>query len=258
MSGDLITGVDFTKSQDEADRAARGVVAIAEKARAHRITDDVSRAMAADIRGALKKAGKELDAARIALVKPLNDHVSMINGRFKPWPEALESAVRVLDGEIARDHREREAAAAAERRRIEAERQAEFTRQEHERAVRAREAMEKAAAEAKAAGMAPEDQAEVGRLFAADEIAKPLPPVLHAAPPPAPAKTTAGVTGATATVRQVWDFEVTDIAALARWLPQAIEVKRAVVLGHLRGLESSGLPADIPGIRAFKKEQVAG
>lgn len=238
------------------------VASLVDAARTHRIIDDQTRGMAADIRSALRQAEKRVEEARTALVKPLNDHVRSINAKFKPLSDCLASAVQTLDGEIVRDRREREAAAERERQRLEQERLAAEKKAREEQEQRAREAEEKARKDAAAAGMTAKDQEEVGRLFAADVKAEPLPPVIQAAPPPMPARTIAGASGV-ASVKKLWDFELKDVGALAAAYPATVEVKRAGVLAILRELEQRGaseaeIEKVVPGIRAFKRDSVSG
>ncbi|HKQ97122.1 MAG TPA: hypothetical protein VJV75_04535 [Candidatus Polarisedimenticolia bacterium] len=221
------------------DTHQSAVATLVSGAKAHRITDDFTRGAAADIRNALKQAEKRVDDARTSLVKPLNDHVKSINARFKPMTDQLAEAVRAIDAEIVRDRRVREAAAEAERRRLEEERRKLEREQEEARAEDARKAREKAQQEAAAAGMSQEDAKELGGLMAEEVLQQPVAPILQVAPPPPPARTIASTSGATASVRKLWDFEVTDIAELAQAIPDAIDVRRAVVLERTRA--ASGL-----------------
>jgi len=238
------------------------VVSIVSEAKAHRITDDVSRSVAADLRGALKQAAARVDEARTAIVKPLNDHVRFLNAKFKPLSDALAGAVSVLDAEIIRDRQEREAAAAKEKQRLEDEAAAARKKQEEEAAARARDAAAQAEADAAKAGMTAEDGKELAQLVAQDELAKPREPILQVAPPPQPQKTIAGESGAVATVKKLWDFEVVELVKVARSFPDAIELKRKPILDFLRDVESQGKDvgqiAALVGLRAFKRDLVSG
>lgn len=237
------------------------VASLVDQATTHRIIDDFTRGQAADLRGALKQAETRVEEARTALVKPLNDHVRAINARFKPLTDALSGAVRSIDGEILRDRREREAAAQRERLRLEEERRAIEKKAREEQEQRARDAATEAERDAAAAGMKPEDQRELAALYHQDEAAKPLPAVVQQAPPPPPARAIAGASGV-ALVKKVWDFEVFDIAALATMMPDALEVRRKVILDHMRGVEAQGGDvignARLAGVRAFKRDLVSG
>lgn len=239
------------------------VASLVDSARTHRIVDDVSRAMAADIRGALKQAERRIDDTRTALVKPLNDHVSAINARFKPMSRALFDAIATIDREIIRDRRDREAAAERERRRLAAEAEAKRQEAEEDRRRLAEAEAATTAAAARAAGMNDADARELGNLYRADKEAEPLPPIIQAAPPPPPARVIVSSAGSTAGVSKLWDFELLDVCALAAAYPEAVEVRRAKVLDLARAFEREGVPEKdieraIPGVRAFKRDSVSG
>jgi hypothetical protein len=245
------------------DSHQSAVASLVDNARTHRIVDDFTRGQAADLRNALKQAMTRVDEARTLIVKPLNDHVKSINARFKPMADALENAVRALDGEIIRDRRVREAAAEAERQRLERERLELERKQEEARAEEARKADERAKWEAIEAGMKKQDAEELGRLMAQDVLAQPVAPILQVAPPLPPARTIASMSGSVASVKKLWDFELKDVGALAGAYPATVEVKRGAVLDLLRGLEKDGateaaLENAVPGIRAFKRDSVSG
>lgn len=254
MSTEIARPIDIP----EYDKTQGEVVALAARARAHRISDDISRAAAADIRAMLKKTAAVLEEARTSLVKPLNDHVRMINGKFKPLTDALDASVRVLDIEITRDRREREAAAEAARR--EQERLLEEERRKAEEEQRARAAAIATSTEKVAldVGMTASEAQELGQLTAQDELDKPVIVAVPPAPAPPPPKTIVGTTGATVTTRSILDFEVTDLAALAAALPDAIEVQRGKVLEYGRCQERGGQAPTLPGVRFFKRDSVAG
>ena len=147
--------------------------------------DDVS-----DVLGWLASNKKRLEAQRVLLVKPLNDHVKFINGMFREWVEPLESADKVVRGKVI-DYQREQNRIAAEARAAEDER------------IRTEQARIAEAAEAHAA---------------AEPDAPPLPP----APPPvaapvpmAPRRTTRSRLGTT-TVKKVWQYEITDPEAVPR------------------------------------------
>jgi hypothetical protein len=245
------------------DSHQTAVATLVDSAKTHRIVDDLTRGMAADLRNALKTAEKRVEDARTALVKPLNDHVKSINARFRPMTDQLADAVRAIDAEIIRDRRAREAAAEAERQRLERERAEQERKQEEARREEARQAAEKAQQEAAAAGMTKEDARELGGLMAQDVLQQPVAPILQVAPPPPPSRTIASMSGSVASVKKLWDFELKDVGALATAYPATVEVKRGSVLDLLRALEKDGateaaLENAIPGIRAFKRDSVSG
>jgi hypothetical protein len=244
--------------------AARNQVgAIVEQAKAHRITDDVTRGAAADLRAALKKADKVLEEARTALVGPLNDHVRFINAKFKPLADQVAQAVLAIDKEIVRDRQAREAAALAERRRLEAEAEAKRRAAEEEQQRHAREVEERTQKAAAEAGLSAEDGRQLGTLFAQDVLAQLPAPVIQVAPPPPPPKTIVSAIGSQAQVRKLWDFDLLDVGKLATAYPKTVEVRRGDVLALIRALEADGaseaaLEHAVPGIRAFKRDSVSG
>jgi len=131
------------------------------------------------------------------------------------------------------------------------------------RAEEARLAAEKTQREAAAAGMTKADAAELADLVKQDVIAQPAPAILQVAPPPPPPRTIASTSGAVASVKRLWDFELKDVGALATAYPKTVDVRRGAVLDLLRDLERDGateaaLENAIPGIRAFKSERVSG
>jgi hypothetical protein len=235
-------------------------IALAEQAKAHRITDDVTRAMAIEIRSQLKICEKQLDSARLFHVKPLKEIIeTQYEAPAREVKAIIKDGLTASDAEITRDHREQErkaeearlAAAAEERRqRQEAERRA-----KEEAAQRARLAAEKARQEAEEAGFTEAETKGYAAAVQQEEEAKPIEamapaPVLPAIAPPA--KTVRAESGARATVKKIPDFEVTDLEALVREYPNAVEVKRAYMLGLYR----EGVAVE--GVRFFLRESVSG
>ena len=235
-------------------------IALAEQAKTHKITDDISRAMAVEIRSQLKACEKQLDAARVYHVKPLKE---IIETRYEaPAREVkaiLIAGIAASDVEITRDHQEqkrkadeaRRAAEAEERRqRQEAERQA---KEEADR--RAHEAEEAALAEAEAAGFTTSEAQEYASAVHEEEAAKPIevqavaPVIPTIAPPP---KTVRTESGAKSTVKKIPDFEVIDPVALFTAHREAYELKRGVVLGLYRQ------GASVKGVRFFLRDSVSG
>src|SRR3990167_1370583 len=136
-------------------------------------------------------------AARVALVKPLNDDVRKFNAAFE---EALQPVVqadrdlrrKMLDYDTAERRLAAEAAARAERERLEAE------------------AMLVEAERAEAAGKGAVAEQLLGTAVAREESAK-----VAATQAVAPPKTVAFGAG-TATVRKVWTFKVLDVETVPR------------------------------------------
>lgn len=196
---------------------------------------------ASDLLGWIAGNKKKLEAQRVSLVKPLNDHVKFINGLFKDWAEPLESANEIV--------REKVLAYTREQARIAAEAQA--VEDERIRTEQARLAAGEERVRAEQARIA----AEQARLEAEAEAANapPPPPVAIVPPSPAPIpaapeKTTRSPL-ATTTVKKVWQYEVTDPDAVPREY-LVIDQKKiaAVVRAGVRSIE---------GVRIFETEQLA-
>jgi hypothetical protein len=111
------------------------------------------------------------EAARTALVKPLNDHVRMINGQFKPKAEALATADGIVRKRVLAYEREQERIRAEEQARLDAEhRERERQAEEARRAAEAAAQAEREAAAREAA--AREAEARQAREVAAKAAAK--------------------------------------------------------------------------------------
>lgn len=194
----------------------------------------------------IQSVRRSLEKARKDLVGPLNDRVKAVNDGFRRLSDPIEKAEasvkssllswrqaeakRIADEQvrIARENAEREARAKQEEERL---------RKEKEEAARK---------EAEEAGLSTEDAAEYGKLEAADvPAAAPLAEV----PPPPPPTTVRSTLGA-ATIRKTWAFEVED----ERLIPRAyLQVNETAI----RCAVNSGV-REIPGIRIFERESIAG
>ena len=233
-------------------------------ARGLTIADDGTRTAAVNLRHQVKGYLKQVEENRIALTKPLNDHVRRINDAFRQAAAPADEAIGLLDKEISRDHTEQKR--IADDAREAAERETERLRLETEAAAKkeredqARLAREQAEREAREMGFKGKDVKDLGRDAAAAVESKPV----EVAPPPVvipavltPPKTVRTETGAKTTVREILDFEVTDESALYRFLPVAFELKRSVVLDYGRCQERAGSKPALSGVRFFKRPSVS-
>lgn len=84
------------KAAEVASRAGEQAVTLLVAARTVRIVDNVTAQDAADLRNTINNEEKHAEAARTALVKPLNDHVKWINEQFKPASLARQQALDIL------------------------------------------------------------------------------------------------------------------------------------------------------------------
>ncbi len=174
-----------------------------------------------DLLAQIKALLKRSEAARDVLVRPLNEHVRMINAQFKTVTEPLAGAERTIKAKMLAFAVEQE-------------------RRAHEEAQRLhREAQERALAEIVNLDEAGETvAAEVALSFA-----------VAAKPDEVRAEATTTLSGNTASVRKVWDFELTDIAKVPKGFLALDEAKvREAIRGGVR---------DIPGIRIYQKESLA-
>jgi len=118
---------------------------IKSRALSHKVTDDQSNVMAVEMGSQAKKLFNEVDAKRKQVISPYDQIVRGINGMVKEFKDSLLSIERDLKSKIGRYQREqaelarriaeKKAREEAEKRRLEleAERKAEYERQEKER-----------------------------------------------------------------------------------------------------------------------------
>lgn len=187
------------------------------------VTDEVRAREVTDIVSRVKGAAKSFEDERTSLVKPLNDHVSTINARYKPIAKLLEQIEAAGKAAIGRYLREKEAKARAE-----AEAAAEEARLKAEAEARAKREQEPESAPA-------------------DMEQPPLP-----VPPPEPPRSASQVRtfgGSTASTRKVWKFEITDFALVPDRYKQIdnAEVNQAIKDGA----------RTIPGLRIYEDSTVA-
>ena len=234
-------------------------------ARGMKIADDGTRTAAVNLRHQVKGYLKQVEDNRVALTKPLNDHVKRINEGFRQAAAPAEEAAGLIDKEITRDHAEQQRIADEARRKAEEEArrlaaEAEATaRKDREEQVRL--AREKAEREAREMGFRGKDVKDLGADAAAVVESKPievattpivLPSVFN------PPKTLRTSSGAKVTIPQHLDFEVTDEAALYAALPSAFELKRSAVLDFGRCQERAKQEPKLAGVRFFRRSGVSG
>ena len=88
---------------------------LAETARTLVISTSDEARYASEMLTYISSAQKKLEAQRVFLVKPLNDHVKDINNVFKEWKSPLDEADTTLRRKMLAWHVEEERRAAAER-----------------------------------------------------------------------------------------------------------------------------------------------
>lgn len=169
---------------------------------------------ATDLLGLIARMKKGLEERRQVLVKPLNDQVREINDTFKGYSGPLEDADRIV------------------RQKVIAFNQAEEQRRRQEEA-RLRELQAK-------------EQAKLEKQAARKGLEAPPPQPAVVVPQAAP---TVRSEAATVTTKKVWDFEVTDKAAVPESFKLVNEAAiRAAVRAGVR---------EIAGCRIFERDELA-
>jgi hypothetical protein len=211
------------------------------------VTNEEEQGKAVTVAGVLKTLAKACEKSRAEVKAPVLNAGRMIDTAAREYLAPLETEVRRLESLAARFVREKQAElerqrrAAEEAARAEALKAEQARRAEEEAARKVREAAtlaERLAAKAEAAkhAEASEQQAQVFAVAAA-RIATPV----------------ASVAVAGASVSQVWDFEILDLAKLAACSPDLVDItpRRARILSALKEGRT------IPGIHAFQETKVA-
>lgn len=163
---------------------------------------------------------KKIDEERTTLVKPLNDHVKMINGRFKGVLDRLEKGQAIIDRKLL-----------------------DWKRAEEEKARKeAEEAKKRAEEEALARAIELE---QAGKLSDAEAVVK---EAETAVVPVAKVGTVRGNYGSAASTRKIWKFVVEDLSKVPT---EYLEVKSPAVNAAIR----NGVRA-IPGLRIFEEESL--
>lgn len=220
MEAAEIVTVSLAATEREATLKSKCDTMIEQAERAE-IVDAASAEKGADLAKWFRVLFKKFEEERTALVKPLNDHVKMINARFKKTTSKLEQGQAIIDEKLLRWNRAEE-----ERRKREAD-----------------EARKKAEEEALAKAVALE---EAGKADEASAV------VNDAASAPAPVQAIGpvrGDLGSVASVRKIWTFEVVDVAKVPA---EYVEVKSTAVNAAIR----AGV-REIPGLRIFEKDSIA-
>lgn len=229
-----------------------------ERAAAIQVTDPASHEAATAFVVDVKAAEKAVEDRRDALVRPLNTHVHWINAEFRKLSAPLVRVREAVATKILTYHREQQRKADEEQRRVDAEnRRVQEERVKAERAKAAAEAAKRKAeldaelaATPKEAKVAEKAAAVAGKTleqatqefnrldFAPDQQAMVVAP-----------KRTTYVGGGAAQLKEVWDFEVVNAAALPYEYTKPNEV--AILKAVREGVRQ------IPGVRIFPRDQLA-
>lgn len=138
---EVVTGEVVTLSEEEqaaVHEVAGKVSEVVAHAASLEVRTGTEAAGAAEFLARIARERKTAEAARDKLVRPLNEHVAMINASFRPNRDALDEARGIVQGKIVTFQQEEERKAREEQARLDAERAA--RQRELEEAQRAAEA----------------------------------------------------------------------------------------------------------------------
>lgn len=176
-----------------------------------------------DILSEIKQRVKGVEAERAALVKPLNEHVKLINAKFKTVTEPLEEAAHILSNKVLA----RQRVIQAEKSRI-----AEEQRKQKEE--------ELLAAAAKKEAIGDTEKAEQLLDYASKVKAREI-------------STGHGTfTEAKSGITKRWTFEIVDLAATGKDGSQYLMLDSSKVREAIR----QGV-REIPGLRIFQEESLS-
>ena len=174
---------------------------------------------AADLAKVLRTYLKMAEEERTTLVGPLNDHVKLINGRFKAYTDNIKNGQAVLDRKLL-----------------------DFKRADEE--VRRKEEAERHSAEQARQLAEAEKLAKAGLKDAAIEK---IDEALTSEPEKVPT-ITRGEYGATATIQKRWNYEIVDLTLVPR---QYLELNASAV----RAAINQGV-REIPGLNILQVESL--
>lgn len=225
------TELATTQTQDtEAQALATRATSLEQQAVVLVIDSDERYQTATDMVGMVSRIKKGFEELRVFLVKPLNDQVKRINDRFKNEAAPLERADSTLRQKMLAYQHEQQLKRQAEEARLRALAEAERAR------LQAIADKERAKLEAKAEKKGIE--------------LPPAPPPVEAVPVYAPpvAKTVAAA-AASATMKTVWRFEITDKAAV----PESFKLVNETAIG---AAVRAGV-REIAGVRIYEAQELA-
>lgn len=235
------------RAKEALDRAQSVTITTAEQYEA--VADDLKQ---------VKAKWKEVDDQRKALLAPIDEARKKTHGFFRAPLEFLERAETLLKGKLVAYQDEQERRRQEEQRKVEAEARRERERLEAEAREAERKAREKAdeqrrqAEEAAAAGKTEEAARLAARADATEakgaeragaklhQAETFVAPIIHREAPK--------VGGITSQV--VWDFEITDLAAIPREYLMVDETKIRKVVKALKG------DTVIAGIKPVSRTQI--
>lgn len=260
-----MTGTEIAVAEDRALATVEEQVAQAvATAEALEVRTPDQATLATEALGRIAKQKRDAERERKELTGPLNDHIKLINGKFKDAVAPLAAADKVIrerlgayQDEVERLRREEEARLEAERQEREAKARAERERQEREAREKreqaereAREAAAKAKADqdAEAARLADEAKAKADEARTAEQAVAALPTfeLPKAVVPEAPALRSAS--GSVAT-RKRWTHEIVDESRIPR---QYMKVDEQAIRQAIRDGAR-----EIPGVKIEQASELA-
>lgn len=180
--------------------------------------------LATDICSEIKKRIKVIEDEREKIVKPINEGVKQVNNNFKTIRIPLEEAETRLKSSMLKFQQDEQRKADEERKKLEAEQRI------RDEEIRVAET---------------EAQKVFGHNNPPEPIGKSSAPAIQSSFKPS----TYGQTGATSTLKKVWKFELTDIAALAAARPDLVTVNQVAINQEIRG--QGGV---IAGLRIYQDD----
>ena len=236
-----------------------------EYAKGLRVIDADSYRAAGHFFADIKAKIKEVEAARVKRVKPLNDTVKLINEDYKALTAQLEAVLKVVEAPMLAFQREedRKRREAEEVARKEAEARAAEARAKAEEEMRRLEAERKAAEEARQAAETAQSpvaaflaQEEANRATAAAEAA------MEAAKDNLRQAAMAGqsvaavippkVTAAGTSLRRTWKARVVDVNAV----PREFLIPNEQLLGQIAREQKEN--ASVPGVEFYTVDSIGG
>lgn len=201
--------------------ATKLVSTIAAQAALLKITDDAAMGKATTMLLAVKELKDKLQEKRDLIVKPLKQHVTLLEGLFKPAKDELEKADATLRGKVLGYRSEQQKRLDEERSQLMAE---------------AEEAQEKAQSTKGKAAVAAQQLAET-KAAAALEVSTSGPTRVMA------------VSSGQVAARKSWTYEVLDVGMVPHeyWTLDGAKLRAAVKAGA----------RTIPGVRIFEEESLA-
>lgn len=225
--------VDLKIERPTAAALGKGAASALALVEAFEVVDQPSLDLAGEELRAIKERAAKLDAQRKAITKPMDEAKAAVMDLFRGPIDILQRAESILKGKVLTYQRDQEAKAAEARRAAEAAAQAERERLEREAAALV-------------------EQGRTGEAAVVETVA-----AMVVAPAPA-VEAPAKVQGLS--TRSTVDFEVVDLVALVKHIAEHPELINLVAAdsvklrAYVRGL---GMACNLPGVKVTEKQSIA-